>query len=350
MKANNYIKFILFLSLFFIRCKNSTHNIAQRELLGQYFFFDTNLSLNNTKSCASCHNPTFAFTDGYRQSVTALGESTLHNAPSLINVSKLKVFDWANPNIKSLEVQMHRPLFGTKPIELGTHKKLKEIKQYFENTEPYNKLIFNQFGNLDTVSVEKIITESISAFLKTLNSSNSKFDKYIIGKAKFNTSEKHGMDLFFSSKLGCSSCHALPNFTLADKNFQSQYANTGLFNVGNQNKYPDNDNGIIQYTQNPSDNGKFKIPSLRNVMLTAPYMHDGSVANLGEVIDYYAAGGRNILMGENMGDGRKNNLKSKLIKGFNLNKTEKKDLLSFLQTLTDSTIFLNPKFQNPFRN
>lgn len=327
--------------------QNEKHNTIK---LGQYLFFDTNLSLNNTKSCASCHNPAFAFTDGYRLSVTAFGESTLHNAPSLINVSKLKAFDWANPTIAHLEKQMLRPLFGTQPIELGTDKKLVELKKYFKDTEPYKTLMSNEIDNIDTVKIEKVIVESISAYLKTLNSSNSKFDKYKSGKSKFNSSEKHGMDLFFSSKLGCSNCHALPNFTLSDKTNQNIYFNTGLYNVKNQNKYPDNDNGIIQFSNNLEDDGKFKIPSLRNVRVTAPYMHDGSVATLAEVIEIYAVGGRNISTGVYQGDGRKNKLKSKILKGFKINYQDKIDLLNFLNTLTDSTIFINPKFQNPFRN
>lgn len=345
-------KFIVFLSgLILYSCNTTLNNQAKIETIGQFLFFDTNLSLNNTKSCSSCHNPTFAFSDGYRLSVTAFGESTLHNAPSLINVSKLKTFDWANPTVTHLEKQMLRPLFGTHPIELGTNKKLEELKQYFKTIEPYKTLIAKEFGIIDTVKTERIILESISSYLKTLKSSNSKFDSYIAGKAKLNTSEQKGMNLFFSSELGCGNCHQLPNFTLADKNRnQNIYFNTGLYNVENKNKYPAYDNGIKQYTKKPIDDGKFKIPSLRNVMITAPYMHDGSVANISEVIDIYAAGGRNITSGKDRGDGRKNKLKSNQIKGFELAIEEKQELLNFLQTLTDSTIFKNPKFQNPFHN
>jgi cytochrome c peroxidase len=294
--------------------------------------------------------PAFAFSDGYRLSVTALGESTKHNAPSLINVSKLNNFDWANPKINTLEKQMHRPLFSINPIELGTDKKFKELKQYFKKTKPYNSLITKAFGNIDTLKIEKIIINAIASYLKTLNSNNSKFDKYLAGELKINSSEKNGMGLFFSNKLGCKNCHKLPNFTNTEMNISNTYFNNGLYNLKNQNKYPENDNGIIQFTNMQEDNGKFKIPSLRNVMLTSPYMHDGSVASLGEVLDIYAAGGRNITKGINFGDGRKNELKSKLIKGFVLNNQEKIDLLNFLQTLTDSTIFKNPKFQNPFQN
>ena len=150
--------------------------------------------------------------------------------------------------------------------------------------------------------------------------------------------------------MACKNCHQPPNFTNADQEIQHVYFNTGLYNVKNENKYPVADNGIIQYTKNPIDNGKYKVPSLRNVALTAPYMHDGSVQTLSEVIDIYAAGGRNITNGPNLGDGRKNRLKNKLITGITLGNQEKKDLLNFLHTLTDSTIFQNPKFQNPFRN
>lgn len=356
MMRNSWVNFfILKIALILIipilnACSKVQQKDHQRELLGHFLFFDTNLSLNNTKSCASCHNPAFAFSDGYRQSVTALGESTLHNAPSLINVSSLKAFDWANPSIKSLEKQMLRPLFGTKPIEMGTHKKLKELKQYFKVKEPYKTLVFNEFGNIDTVKVEKIIINSIASYLRKLNSSNSKFDLFLAGKTNLTDGEKHGMGLFFSKKLGCGNCHQLPNFTISDKNFHNNYFNTGLYNVKNKDKYPAHDNGIMQYTQKPADDGKFKIPSLRNVMLTAPYMHDGSVSDISEVIDIYASGGRFIASGNIKGNGKENSNKSKLIRGFQINKQEKKDLLMFLNTLSDSTIYTNPKFQNPFQN
>jgi cytochrome c peroxidase len=149
MQISLFEKFILITILsFFLGCEKSTQALSQKELLGRYLFFDTNLSLNNTKSCASCHDPAFAFTDGYRLSVTALGESTIHNAPSLINVAHLKAFDWANPTVTNLEKQMLRPLFGTHPIELGTNKKLEELKKYFKTFEPYKTLIINEFDSI----------------------------------------------------------------------------------------------------------------------------------------------------------------------------------------------------------
>jgi cytochrome c peroxidase len=131
-------------------------------------------------------------------------------------------------------------------------------------------------------------------------------------------------------------------------NTDSIYANIGLYNVDGKNEYPQNDEGLSRITHQKSDNGKFKIPSLRNVMLTAPYMHDGSIATIEEVIDMYANGGRSINYGNYKGDGRLHQNKNKLITGFTLSVKEKQDLIEFLTSLTDSSIFYKQSFQNPF--
>ena len=121
-----------------------------------------------------------------------------------------------------------------------------------------------------------------------------------------------------------------------------------MYNVGNKNLYPDLDNGIRSLTEKLTDDGKFKIPSLRNVALTAPYLHDGSTNTLNEIIDQYARGGRLITTGPNAGDGSLNKCKDNRIKGFMLSPKEKQDLINFLFSLTDSSVLTNPDFQNPF--
>lgn len=324
---------------------NSKNTIASQEQLGQYLFFDTRLSINNTKSCSSCHSPEFAFSDGYRTSVTSFGENVLHNAPSLINAAYLKKYDWANLNATSFETQIKRPLYGNHPIELGLDKHINELQKIFEKDSLYSILFRSAFPDSNKLFTLAQIETAISTYEKTLVTQSSNFDKGELTPSAYN-----GLKLFTSRRLNCVSCHRPPYFTLATltDSIDSVYANIGLYNLENKNEYPKNDNGIYSITHRLKDNGKFKIPSLRNVILTAPYMHDGSVATIDEVIDIYARGGRNIDYGNYKGDGKLNQNKSQLITGFILTKDEKRDLINFLTSLTDSTIFYKQSFKNPF--
>jgi cytochrome c peroxidase len=338
------IYYLIVISIF--GCKNANTNqisLNKKEQLGKHLFFDTNLSYNNTKSCASCHSPSFAFTDGYRKSGTANGANTQHNAPSLINSSNLQYFGWANNKIKKLENQVARPLFNKHPIELGFGNDSLKIINNLNKNVSYKKLFSEVFGTKKISS--NLIIESITAYVNRLESSNSAFDKNDL-----TPSAKRGYELFKSAKLNCIKCHALPNFTTNSNTIQSDslFFNIGLYNVKNQNKYPLTDPGLALYTNRDGDNGKFRVPSLRNVMVTAPYMHDGSVESIDEVLAIYENGGRLILKGPNWGDGKTNKNKHGLIKGFELNKKDRIDLINFFHSLTDSTIFTNPIFQNNF--
>jgi cytochrome c peroxidase len=160
------------------------------------------------------------------------------------------------------------------------------------------------------------------------------------------------MQLFFSPELKCMSCHGGFNFSAPsitnDKGDTLFYFNTGLYNIDGKGAYPASDQGLFQLTKNPADMGKFRIPSLRNLVFTAPYFHDGSAASLTEVIDSYAAGGRKITTGLYSGDGRKNPFKHPFINGFSISAPDKINLICFLQSLSDSTFINNPNYQNPF--
>lgn len=329
MRRKHFTLAILTICLAYSCKKRSIHLIEQQQL-GQYLFFDTRLSLNNTKSCASCHNPSFAFSDGYKTSITALGENVQHNAPSLINSTYLKRFDWANPTATSLVAQIQRPLYGNHPIELGLNHNIQKLNQIFSKDTFYIQLFKKAFPNDNSLFTPKQIETALVAYEKTLISRESKFDKQT-----FTSNQYYGLKLFTSAKLNCVSCHPPPYFTLATKsdNIDSIYANIGLYV-----KYPLTDNGLSSFTKKSSDEGKFKIPSLRNVLLTAPYMHDGSIATISEVIDHYAKGGRN------------HPNKNKNIKGFTITSKEKQDLIEFLETLTDSSIFYKQNFKNPFKS
>ena len=163
---------------------------------------------------------------------------------------------------------------------------------------------------------------------------------------------KRGMRLFFSAELKCGECHEGQN--LAGSQFiselpqqGSEFHNTALYNVAGQNGYPEIDTGLRMASGQPEDDGKFRAPTLRNIAVTAPYMHDGSIETLSAVIDHYAAGGRTIVDGPNAGSGKDNANKSSLLSGFNLSASEKEDLLRFLDSLTDYSVLDNPRFSKP---
>ena len=164
-----------------------------------------------------------------------------------------------------------------------------------------------------------------------------------------------GLGSFFSERFECHHCHGGFNFTQSTNHessaiLEDPFHNTGLYNVGGENAYPAVDQGLFQLTGKPEDRGRFRAPTLRNVALTAPYMHDGSIPDLEAVLDFYAAGGRNIEKGEFAGDGRANVHKSQFVKGIDMTAEERADLLAFLDSLTDPDFLDRPGLQDPFSN
>jgi cytochrome c peroxidase len=161
------------------------------------------------------------------------------------------------------------------------------------------------------------------------------------------------MDMFFSERFECHHCHTGFNFTLSTVTASSTFDdfpffNTGLYNVAGTGAYPDGNTGIHEITNAATDMGRFRPPTLRNIALTAPYMHDGSVATLRDVLQIYMDGGRQIVDGDYAGDGRANPYKSGLVPGFTLTDGEIVDLLAFLNSLTDETFISDPRFSDPF--
>lgn len=319
-----------------VACRYSDRGISgnSKKEAGRYLFFDNRLSYNSAKSCASCHDPQFAFTDGYRKSITASGEQVLHNAPTLFYMAYASHFDWADPRITSLEQQHRRPLFATTPTELGATGYEAVITARLKSDPRYSQLLAQAFpGDPDPFTFDHYIT-CIATFVQSLESTRSPYDRFRAGDSDaLSVTAQKGMTLFFSNRLQCSSCHSGPFFTRAAQtaDTDSIYANTGLYA-----QYPDTDPGCIQYTHQPKDAGRFKIPTLRNIALTAPYMHDGSLNNLTEVIELYNTGGK----------GHPN--QDKRIRPLQLSPEEKMQIIHFLHSLTDSTILQSPDFQNPF--
>jgi cytochrome c peroxidase len=320
--------------------------------LGRHLFYDPNLSANGQQSCASCHQQQHAFAEPLITSVGSTGELHHRNSQALVNVAYNKNLTWAHSELTTLERQIIIPLFGEQPLEMGVTGHEEKVLSRFD-TALYKQLFDNAFGD-EQANFDHII-KALASFVRSLVSFNSRFDQYAYAMKDdaLNESEIRGMDLFFSERLECHHCHGGFNFTQStthEKQVLDRHAfhNTGLYNLDGKGAYPTADQGLTEITENPHDMGKFRAPTLRNIALSAPYMHDGSIQSLNEVIDFYSQAGRNISTGPNKGDGRNNPYKSNFVKGFELTEEEKEDLLAFLHTLTDQSFVNNPKTSNPF--
>ncbi|MEN9303279.1 MAG: hypothetical protein RL264_1708 [Bacteroidota bacterium] len=278
---------------------------AEKVELGKQLFFDKRLSVDGSVACANCHRPEFAFTDRLPVSKGVKGQLSTRNSPSILNSGFLKtvMFD---AHLKTLELQVIVPI--QEPVEMGHNMKvlipeLRKIPAY----QSAAKRIFNR--DFDAY----VLTRSIAAYERSLVSMNSRFDQYQRGKMNaISKLEKKGWQLF-SEKLYCTQCHPAPYFTT----FVAE--NNGLYQEYGEDK------GRFRIAMDSNDIGKFKVPSLRNITLTYPYMHDGKTATLNDVLDHYSKGGV----------GHFN--QSKFIQPFHLSTQERKALLAFFGSLTDTS-------------
>jgi len=319
--------------------------------LGRHLFYDVNLSANQNQSCASCHIQKYAFAENLVTSVGSTGHILRRNANSLVNIAYNKTLTWAHDGLTSIERQLLIPMFGEDPIELGITGHEIEILARFKSPK-YLQLFQEAFPDQE-INFD-LIVKSLASFVRSLISLDSPFDRYAYDgdDSAISESALRGMNLFFSEKLECHHCHGGFNFTQStfhEKQLLDRrpFHNTGLYYVATDKGYPNIDIGLAEISLDPKDNGRFRAPSLRNITESAPYMHDGSIPTLEEVINFYAAGGRDITEGEFRGDGRKNPLKNAFIKGFEISEEEKQDLLAFLDALTDKTFLSNPNFAKP---
>ena len=327
--------------------------------LGRYLFYDARMSGNGTQSCASCHQQALAFTDGRPQGVGSTGEVHSRGAMSLVNIAYSSVLTWGNPNEQSLEQQALTPIFGDNPVELGMEHGGEDFIEMLRLDRIYGGLFPAAFpGEVDPFTVANV-TKAIASFERTIISAASPYDRYHYGgdDRAIAESAKRGELLFFSEPLSCFRCHGGFNFS-GDTTFEGSgegrpdddeaaFHNTGLYNIAGPLSYPAPNVGIYQYTSRPEDIGKFKVPTLRNIALTAPYMHDGSARTLDNVLDHYAAGGRTIVNSPYAGNGSQNPNKDPLIRGFKLSSQDRADLIAFLQSLTDEEVLHDPRFANP---
>ncbi len=271
--------------------------------LGKALFFEKALSRDNSVSCGSCHFPDVAFSDTSARSTGVDGATGLRNSPTLGNVAYHGSF-FRDGGVPTLERQVLAPVHD--PVEMDHDITL--VAEQLREVEPYRTLSMKAYARaLDPY----VITRAIASYERTLISGWSRYDRYLQGQAEaLSDAEIRGLALFNSERLNCTACHS--GFDLSDHDFH---------NVGQYMTYADS--GRARITLNPGDNGKFKTPTLRNVAMTAPYMHDGSLATLSQVIDLFASGGLPH-------PGRDPEMQS-----FVLSQEEKDDLIAFLSALTD---------------
>ncbi|HMJ52090.1 MAG TPA: di-heme enzyme, partial [Polyangiaceae bacterium] len=277
---------------------------AAKVELGRHLFYDTKLSANETQACASCHKQELAFTDGQVTSTGSTGHRLERNAQTLTNVGYLPVLTWPNPVLDSLERQMLVPIFSDIIVELGATGHEAEMLGRFRSDAKYSLLFRSAFPEENDPFTFDVITRAIASFERMLVSGASPFDRSFYGgdTDALIPAAQRGMRLFNQHRIGCYHCHEGFNYTSAlrtaqGESWKNSFFNTGLYNVDGAGSYPANNQGLIEITERAEDMGKFRVPTLRNIAVTAPYMHDGSIATLGEVIDHYANGGRKITSG-----------------------------------------------------
>lgn len=299
--------------------------------LGRVLFYDPNLSINKSISCASCHKQTAAFADTKALSDGFAGKETHRNSMSLANPVLNTNFFWDSrtPSLKSLisePIQNH--------IELGFDD-LSQLVERLENIDYYPELFMRAYGS-PNVTKDRI-DDAVAQFVGSMFSGDSRFDKAVEDDfTSFTEVEKHGMALFFSERTKCNRCHAGPNFSSPDGpgGEYSEPTVAGTANVGLD----------LNYEDQGKANGKFRIPSLRNIALTGPYMHDGRFSTLKEVLQHYD---KNIQPHTFLDD----NLKAgEGPAKMNFTELEFIALEAFLNTLTDEDLLVNEKYSNPFRN
>ncbi len=322
--------------------------------LGRHLFYDRQLSGNGTQSCSTCHIQQLAFSDGTVRSTGSTGQRLPRNAQALVNVAYNSTLTWANPILERLEQQIQIPMFSEFPVELGITGKEALVLERFKGDARYKQLFARAFpGDSDPISYKNIVY-ALAVFTRGLTSFNSPYDRFIAGDPDaMSESAQRGMSMFLSEQLECHHCHTGFNFSQSTATVNSTFIerpffNTGLYNLDGNGAYPPDNQGIKEVTNDPADMGRFRPPTLRNVALTGPYMHDGSLASLEDVVRFYEGGGRKIEAGEFAGDGKISPLKNGLVAGFRITDEERQDLIAFLNSLTDESFVRNPRFGDPF--
>ena len=319
--------------------------------LGRVLFYDPRLSANNSVSCASCHKQNLAFADdasfslGFERKLTGRNSMPIQN---IIADTFFRATDSTGALVpptalfwdgrqKTLETMVLEPIQNH--IEMGITD-LNELADKLSQIGDYKSLFTKAFPNSGVQINPGTIGRALSAFLVSIRADQSKFDQSLFGNASLTELESAGMILFFE-KYDCNSCHQLQavenGYQLAGAGEFGGFADIGL------DKAPA-DIGVFRVSGNEADKGKFKIPSLRNVALTAPYMHDGRFETLEDVIDHYSEG---ISASENL-DERLRELDG-TAKQFHIPLADRQAIVAFMHSMTDNIMINDPRFSNPFK-
>ena len=297
--------------------------------LGRRLFYDSILSADSSVSCATCHLPQLAFTDARAVSIGVDDVRGRRSSPSLPNVGDYYKGLFWDGRVGTLEEQAFHPVRDKTEMAMNWA----EVENRLRNHPDYPVLFRRAFGIERTSQIDSVLAaRALAQFQRTLVSSNAKFDRVKRGEAAFTAAEERGSHIFFDSSPAlpvseCVHCHSDPLFTNLD------FFNNGIMPPAEQRQTKDS--GRVAVTGRLSDLHKFRTPTLRNIALTAPYMHDGRFSTLEEVIDHYASGGH---FAHNVNPN---------VRVLNLTDENKADLIAFLHTLTDSTALLNPAFRRP---
>ena len=302
--------------------------------LGRRLFYDPLLSRDSTMSCASCHKQELAFTDALDRSVGIRGEAGPRHAMSIVNLAfNPNGFNWDGSSPTLWNQALH-PVENFFELDNDWNDVLRRIRR----RDDYARRFRAAFGVGRTSEITREhVAKAIAQFERTIVSADSHFDRVVYQNTDFFTEQEQlGADsLFFVEAVpagvlhpGCGHCHNAPSFG------DNQFKNNGLDNVASLEDFTDKGRGIV--TENRFDNGKFRTPTLRNIALTAPYMHDGRFQTLDEVLDHYASGGHGVVN------------EDPNITGFTLTDRQREALLAFLHSLTDSTLLTDERYANPW--
>jgi cytochrome c peroxidase len=288
----------------------------ERVQLGKMLFYDNILSSDNSISCSSCHAPEKSFSDGRSMSLGVHDSIGERNAMPLVNLAWSNSFFW-DGGAKSLELQILKPLTSHSEMNMD----LDHTIQRLNKNKIYRKLFMKAYGSKPDAAT---LFKALASFERTLISFNSKYDRRSRNSGSgFESTETRGFYLFVGGQTHCTSCHSGILFT------NNSFQNNGLSET-----YADE--GRFKITGNENDKGKFKVPTLRNIAVTAPYMHDGSIKTLEEVVEHYNSGGK---LHPNKSPHVHNNDSPPLTE------EQKTDLVNFLKTLTDEEFLNNPAFR-----
>ena len=302
--------------------------------LGRRLFYDDILSLDQSMNCASCHQQQFAFSDTSRFSIGVEGEPGGRQSMAVVNMAyNTNEFFW-DGRAHLLRDQVVKPIQDPKELNLAMDVLLTRL----QNHPDYPTLFIKAFGT--STITEELLGLALEQFCNSILSGNSKYDQYLNGSVELTESEERGRVLFFAeynpgfpdiSGADCAHCHSGINFE------NDQYMNNALDADGDME-----DLGRAVVTENASDNGKFKVPTLRNVALTPPYMHDGRFTNLADVLAHYNT---DMVMSSTIDPALIYPLNNG---GLQLSDQDILDLVAFLNTLTDETLLTNPEYASPF--